>query len=338
MNGEPEQPDIIPFGQLAREAKEIEWVVQDLIAAGTLILLAGRAKLSRKSLTSLHMSKCIASGMPFVGHATTRRPVFYSVIEDGRERAARRAKEMGLGGEAWEKWGGLGNSMGAVIGLEEHMKLYNFLMLSKRPPLGFFWVVDPLAQVAAQQGLNENWADDMTKLLDGYRHIAQRTMSTIMIIHHFNKGGEQMRGSTALEGAGDGWVECHGKKDSDVIEQHWYTRDAPAVTLCLKVEKVGGHFVVTPASQEDVYRSNKSWVEKLVVDTLRELAPGTGDRAEETTNLIEILAGTRERALTDGKGQVGEKRVRDVLVALRNGGQVAYPARGKYRSVSETAP
>src|SRR4051812_47942951 len=79
--------DLLP---LADEPED--WVVEGMVNSSGLYIIAGEPKRSKKTLTCIWLSLCVAQGKPFLGRRTSRRPVVYTFLEDGQRRIARRLR------------------------------------------------------------------------------------------------------------------------------------------------------------------------------------------------------------------------------------------------------
>jgi hypothetical protein len=64
-------------------------------------------------------------------------------------------------------------------------------------------------------GLEENSSKDMGVFVDKLDRLRDRTHSCILTVHHTPRGGEHLRGSTALEGAAGTIITV--KKDADIL-------------------------------------------------------------------------------------------------------------------------
>jgi hypothetical protein len=74
-----------------------EWLVQDRIPAGAVVLLAGRPK-AGKSTLARELAFAVATGTPWLGWRTTVGTVWYLAFEDKRAELRRHFREMGATG------------------------------------------------------------------------------------------------------------------------------------------------------------------------------------------------------------------------------------------------
>lgn len=209
-------PGIVEATRLLAEAADVEWLVPGLLPAGSVIIAAAAPK-TGKSLAAMNLGLAIARGAEFLGRPTTRRKVVYVALEDGRARVARRFKQLGL-----SEFDDL-----EFYALFDAAQTKGLLAAIEKSPEPLFVVIDPLIVLESQLDVkDENVALDIEKLFARLRSAAQKSRSTILLIHHFRKAGDTMRGSVALEGSSDGWWLLHRKKRSGVVRVSVTLRDA----------------------------------------------------------------------------------------------------------------
>lgn len=180
---------------LLAEARPIEWLVQGLMAIGTVIIMAASPK-TGKTYLAMHLAVCVARGEPFLGRATRKQRVFYVFLEDGRRRVAWRLNQLGLVAEE-------DIIFFAVFDSRTVDELLVKVESSAQPVLV---IIDPLVVLEAQFGVkDENAALEVEKLFARLRSATRGSGSSFLIVHHFRKAGDTMRGSVALQGSSDGW-------------------------------------------------------------------------------------------------------------------------------------
>lgn len=77
-------------------------------------------------------------------------------------------------------------------------------------------IVDTVSQVIP--GADENTQKEMTLFVEACKAVRKRAGGVVIGVHHANKGGEEMRGSSVLEGAGDFVFRLQRKKGASVGE------------------------------------------------------------------------------------------------------------------------
>ncbi len=191
------------------------WVVEDLIPAGTLILVVGRPK-AGKSLLTIDLAASVALGETFLGRATTQGPAVLVPAEDAlplvRDRLWTRLLE--------ERAAPLfvlpaDGSLDQSIWLDDRASFEQLaaIVQERRPSL---LVLDPLREL---HHCKENEADEMAALLRPLRQLAHQTGAAIVLVHHRNKHAsdpaQATRGSSAITGGVDVVVTLERTDEDD---------------------------------------------------------------------------------------------------------------------------
>jgi len=231
-----------PIGQLVKEAKPLDWVVENLIARGGLYALAGSPKKARKSLLALDMCLAVAQGRPFLGLKTNKGKAVFANFEDGRARCARRLKEFGISPDALD-------NVDVVADRNAFPTLCAYVKWFKPA----FVVLDPLMELELLMGVrDENRSDQLGAMLGQLRDLARDANSAIMAPHHLAKATQNMRGSSALEGALDGWIYVRQKEKEGTLSLEWTNRDSEPGTVGFGIDFTGGRTRVA-ATNAPVY-------------------------------------------------------------------------------------
>src|SRR5262245_30880164 len=171
------------------EAGEIEWVLEALVAAGTVNLLTGDSGIG-KSTFALALAGAIAHGKPFLGRPTKRCPVLYVDRENPlpitKERLLRLRIEETHDLIIWGTWndpwpeGPVSPAILEFVKTERPMLLYDAL-------IGF------------NKGDEQN-ATEMRRHMEGYRQLAALG-ATILILHNTGKSetAKWFRGSSDIK-------------------------------------------------------------------------------------------------------------------------------------------
>lgn len=181
------------------QASQPDWLVNGMIAKGNLIVLAGPAKKAGKSWLGLHLARCVARGSPFLGRGVQQGYVYYVNVEDGIKRIGFRMKCLGF--EADDRL-----ALNIVHERKALLPLYEALpLLAARVGVKLI-IIDPLIKLEHAHGiLDENDSVQVDRLIDYYHTMAEALGICIVLVHHFRKAADQMRGSSAIEAASDGW-------------------------------------------------------------------------------------------------------------------------------------
>lgn len=172
----------------------VSWLVEDLVARGSLTMLAGPAGVG-KSFAALAIASAVAHGRPTIaGLSVTGGTVAILDAENGERTLHERAHLVEL------------PRRNVRVGLAEALTLRDPHALGRleaalgpEPPA--LLVLDSLASLAP--GLKENEADQAGPVLDRIRRLAQATGAGILLLHHTRKDGDSYRGGTSIPAAVD---------------------------------------------------------------------------------------------------------------------------------------
>ncbi len=202
----------------------LEWQVDEVLPLGGLILIYGKPK-CRKTFLALDLSLSVARGSNWHGRKVRQGVVLYIAAEGGhglfpRIQAWRSRYDDGkLRPDAFRVVDRVVPFLhaGAVDELAE-------LIAEIRPTL---IVIDTLARSIA--GGEENSSVDMGQFVAACDRLRRISGSTVVIVHHVGRSGDNPRGSNALDGAVDTMVRvssrgevvtvhCAGQRDSAEFE------------------------------------------------------------------------------------------------------------------------
>ena len=167
-----------------------ESLIDGLLARDSLAWLHGKPG-HCKTLIALDWSCCVGAGLPWQGRAVTAGPVLY-VIAEGASGLLARVR-------AWEDNAGERTSV-LFLPVAIQLRRGDFPALAAlAAELGCALVViDTQARVTV--GADENSAVDMGHLVVAADKVRAATGACVLVLHHESRAGENMRGSTALEG------------------------------------------------------------------------------------------------------------------------------------------
>jgi hypothetical protein len=171
----------------------IDWLVDGLIAAGSVNMLAGKPK-AGKSTLARQLAFCVATGTPLIGRTCMGGPVWYLVLEDKRSEVRRHFRTLGAtGGEPVRfLFGNTKDLIGKLGRLADR----------ERPRC---IIVDTLQRLIFAKDLNDY--AEVTTRLEPVLVIARATGAAMVLVHHAAKadraGIDAVLGSTALTGSVD---------------------------------------------------------------------------------------------------------------------------------------
>lgn len=188
-----------------------EFIIDQFVQEGTLNSWYG-AFGSKKSLTALTASVCVAMGTNFIGQKTKQSPVLIVDEESGDWLLEERLQHVINGND--------GNQDIPIHYLS--MSGFNFFNNKNDGTILENYIrqtgaklvfIDTL--VAIMSGGNENDAQTIQPIMTEFRRICNATGTAIVILHHENKN-KSYRGSTAIAGAMDTMI----KIESDIDTNH----------------------------------------------------------------------------------------------------------------------
>jgi hypothetical protein len=266
-----------------REFTPLQWLVQDVLPRGALVVLAGRPK-SGKSFFVFQAAHAIDAGTPFLGKRTNAAKTLYVAAEDGPRRINGR-----LRARAWTP-----TDTDFVFSLQplDQGGIDQLRALIQRDAYGLV-ILDTLRRVTSAR-IDENGSGDMSEILAPLADIAHDTDTTFLVVHHVNKVGTEdpfnaIRGSGAIRGAYDqGIVLLRERREGDAESEALLCFeakdfDAPDITIRWNAATCTWQHA-GDAGQRERTRSNKA-----VLEALRNLWRETGDDTFDTETIAKAL-------------------------------------------------
>lgn len=207
-----------------------EWWVEGLIQENTIALLAGEAGIG-KSFLMLHIARCIASGTQFFHRSVKAGKVLYVVAEG--------ASSFGSRVRAWDDFHATtvpsGNlayvEAGVNLSSEESMERFMAVLKAEESDL---IILDTLSQLSAVD--NENDAAQLAVVFRMAKRLRDiRPGSTVLIVHHVNKGEGKVRGSSVIRSNADTVIVArksgNGFKLTTDVSHDGKQKDGASVTI-----------------------------------------------------------------------------------------------------------
>jgi len=257
----------------------VEWLLDGHLPENGLAVLYG-APGSGKSFLALAWAVAIATGQPWLGHASRRGLVVFISAEGGR---------------------GLGQRVQAIRAAHELVQIIDVLFVREAvnlletrdvkalladvdawtdaqgtPATGLpehpgLVVIDTMAR--CMPGGDENSAQDVGRVIAGADQVRQHTGAAVLVVHHTQKSGELERGSSALRGAADAMFAL-ANDEGTLTLTCTKQKDAPAVDARrLRLVAVEPSCVIEPVEGEPEPRMTATgW--KLLRDLLETFEGG----------------------------------------------------------------
>ncbi len=215
---------------------DVDWVVEGMIPAGSVVLWAGESG-SFKTWLSLFLAKAVHDGTDFLTRKTVQRPVLYLDRENPLQLIQERCSLLGIqSSESFRFWGGWQTEQPAMIG--------------DRRLLGIAKAIKPLIVVDSFirfHAADENSATEMGRVMGEARALANAG-AVVVLQHHKPKAeGTQYRGSSDIKAGVDvAFAITSDKLEKTILLQCFKNRfgEETAITIKQKLDD-GGGFEVT---------------------------------------------------------------------------------------------
>jgi KaiC/GvpD/RAD55 family RecA-like ATPase len=252
---------------LSSEPEPVDWLIEGVVARGTLTLLAGREK-EGKSLLAMACAACGAGGGGTLAgiHVEPLRVLIIDA-ENGDRELHRRLRSLGLRAnhaariEVYEATG---------HDLRRHMHEVEAVLAASKPDL---LVLDSWRSLWAG---DENDSGEVAKVLDPLRNLIRSHNAGAVLIHHMRKGGGY-RGSSAIGASVENVIEL-SRHDEDPDRRRRRLRN-PA---CRYEQEADDRWLRIEADRR---------LGLLLVDETDAFHPSAGARNEAAEELLAALNG-----------------------------------------------
>lgn len=182
-------------------------LIDGILMHNSLAWLHGKPA-SGKSFLALDWASCVSTGLPWYGFETTPGPVLY-VVAEGTAGIRQRVR-------AWED---LACEKSKVTFLPMAVQMLNHTDASALVQIvsdGDYSMVVLDTQARMTTGADENSSSDMGRFVAAATKVRDASEACVLMVHHEPRGAENLRGSSALEGAAD--TQWRVSKDGPMIE------------------------------------------------------------------------------------------------------------------------
>ncbi len=182
-------------------------LVHDYLHQNSLAWIGGQPG-HGKSFLAIEIACCVATGLPWHGHKVEQGKVLYLIAEGASGFPARV--------DAWAQENQTDPAGMRFLPVPVQMMdsndiaAFKLLLADHNPVL---IVLDTQARVTV--GAEENSSKDMGRFVDTLGELRKTTGACILIVHHMPRNGDNLRGSTALEGAADTILKTD--KDGELV-------------------------------------------------------------------------------------------------------------------------
>lgn len=201
-NGPPHETNFSPlhvtdFLDVRQEEDKIEWVLEDYLPEGGLVLLAGKPKEGKTTLT-YELAVKVAKGLPFLNRVTQPAGVLILGLEEHPRDMRLRLRSLGADDTLTNLFVFSGNLSPTSDTFEQIKRfiLDKSIALVVVDTLGVFWNIR-----------DENDAAEVQRAIKPFLTLARESGACVLLIHHARKSegqhGDEIRGSGALFAAVD---------------------------------------------------------------------------------------------------------------------------------------
>ena len=183
-----------------------EWVWENMIPAGGVVMLAGTPKAGKTTLVA-QLVAAVSTGDEFLGLGTKKTKVLWLGLEEREQDVAQRFDALGAGKNLRFQRGPLRATLPAL----EAMRQYSI-----DEGIGMV-VVDTLSKFWGLR--DENDAADVDRAMDNILQFARATNTAVLLLHHLRKNpaddGADIRGSSAIFAAMDNAIMLRRDQKSE---------------------------------------------------------------------------------------------------------------------------
>lgn len=233
---EPRFADLIITTRQLADLPEPTPLIPGLLFRDSLAWIGG-APAAFKSFLAVELACHVATGTSWRGRRVSPGRVLY-IVAEGRAGIWKRV-------QAWQQSTGLQVQidwlpMAPQIGTSNWEALIGHAKESGYDLI----VIDTQSRVTT--GLDENQAEGSTKMVDQFTRLKESSGACVVIVHHMNRGGTNLRGSSVIDGAADTIIELvkvdgvsrvRNRKQKDVEQaDDYYVRPVEVASSIILVE------------------------------------------------------------------------------------------------------
>jgi hypothetical protein len=253
---------------LATEPEPVDWLIEGVVARGTLTLLAGREKEGKSLLAMACAARGAAGGGMLAGIRVEPLRVAVIDAENGSRELHRRLRSLGLHADHAARidiYEAVGHD------LRQHLHEIEAVLRASAPDL---LVLDSWRSL---WGGDENDSGEVSRVLDPVRNLVRKFNAGAVLIHHMRKNGGY-RGSSAIGASVENVLEL-SRHDDDEDRRRRCLRN-PA---CRYEQEAGDRWLRIEADRE---------LGALLLDRAEPFRPSSPARTEAETRLLASLNGT----------------------------------------------
>lgn len=293
--------NLVHLGDLLDEPEEVkDWVMEGVLPAGGLSLLAGKPK-AGKSTWARCLALAVSRGHEFLGKNTAQGPVLYLALEEKRNEVRKHFKALGASGNE-------PILIHADRAPAQAVSAAQRIIEQHKPSLV---IVDPLLKFARVKDANDY--AQVTAALEPLLALARESGAHVILVYHAGKGKavdvvDSALGSTAFAAAVDTMLILKRTERYRTLETvQRYGEDLPETVLNFDLERRAVSLGVTRTEAEATrvadniigcVKDRSGLTEPEICDAV------DGRLAGKRATLRELLG--RGRVLREGNGKKGD--------------------------------
>lgn len=238
---------LVRVGHEELDENRKRWLIEGIWLNSGTGMLAGMPK-SGKTWLVIDMAISVASGTPFLGKFPTQQgPVVIYSPEGPKEELEERIRQVAATRGLNEKELPLHRINAEQLFLNSTLDQQDIRLMAEKvqPALSVF---DPL--IECFDG-NENHNEEVNRMTRFINKLARETSMAVMITHHMQKSGEQMRGAGTLRAFGDTNLVVEKTKLGQMILKTEQRHATPADPVTLDLVTVDGNTCYRVIESED---------------------------------------------------------------------------------------
>jgi len=289
--------------------EEIPFIVDNLFSEGSLNVLFG-APASKKSLSTIDLAVCVASGKDWLGFRVAKPyPVLIVDEESGEPYLPMRIIQTARGHGVDLASLSLCYVSFNALNLRKESEGVALNNLVKETGARLI-IVDSMIDVVP--GANENSSEDMSLPLRRLHAIVKESRAAAVVIHHENKSGGY-RGSSAIKAAADVSISCKSREGSNYVRfKSDKVRYIPSFQFAAET-----HFDSDPINGNEFYLSPAESIAETRNDSQQFILDFLKEHGESKSTDIQRAA--------EESGICSASRIRGALSALKDDNVIVCP-------------
>lgn len=288
-----------------KKFKPVEWLIDGILPAGGLGIIAGKSKIG-KSWLVLHIALCVAGGLPAFGRIQTKKSsVLYLALEDNERRLQDRIRKLIGPDEIPEALGMFTEWVTVDDGCFGRIELF----LEFNPDCRLI-IIDTFGKIRGRpDSRNSSVYQQDYKDMGAFKTLADKHNVSILLVHHTRKQDasdalDLVSGSTGLVGAADTIMVLtrpRGDPDGKFIVTGRDIKDD--VEQAARFDKETGQWTLLGPASEVTQKNASEKIRDFLSDSNQPA------QATEISDTLGIKLGTVRSSLNRGEKDFGFEKL-----------------------------